>query len=754
VALSVTQPASPVLNTILSTSGIMASSALHETLPGLEWLKEIPISSSSSRLSISEGREKLRYEQVLPLQALIAYRQQAVTETLLQAYERYLERGLKPANDRLLSTGAPRDGYSAVSPPLESTMNSDGASHESKGEEKSEKKNEVEKEAEVDAEVEVEAEADSELQTEKGARKGKRTFNKLIKSIFKSKDKDKELSEKKDPRSIIPTVASGRGDSSPHSDAMTGDISISKSNKAALKMISNLFVRRTYAGTERRADYLPSPPPPTTSDDVSLEDFSEALLGGIKDRTEGGMLLHLVIKASVSVRLSDTAPLIDAHVSFGGDLSAKSVADLRVSCYLSDLRIEDLVTPTPVYRTLLSFGASAGGSSEESYQEQISLLYVTSSVGSSSLQAYSQPLEIAINVLCLERLSELVAARVAGLLKVIAAFNENDYLRKSAEWGAEGVITATTGADMASKVAAAIAGDSMDITVEVSCNKVILPMNTGKDEGSFILNLGRAGLTGAYSPTSGLSLALSVSDLSAGMTPTGGLHDTDRDVGYLLQPVDAHLTFFVPGSDRDKDRDKHRDIVVAAAPPSTSTSNPTAPSTTASTSSSKVFKSGQTDINPDATPAGTDPDLLIDLHVKSELQIVLTPPNLVEIVKYARIFISYVWNVYNIFSSHLGDPAKYITDEKLAQGLHFLNKVLNPTTREKGEHHGPLRRSTPISRSKKQITKGVSKIFSRMTHSIAGPAVGSSIGPGGTLLSGEDDLVCVWSSGMTCLESN
>jgi hypothetical protein len=727
---------------------MMASPTLHETLPGLEWLKELPISSSSSRLSISEGKEMLRYEQLLPLQALIAYRQQAVTETLLQAYERYLERGLKPTQDRLLTSSALRNGDTAVSAPLDSAI-SEGASHESKGEEKAEKKNEPEEE------IEVEAGAGAELEAEKGAKKGKRSFKKMIKSIFKTKDKNKELSEQKDSTSITSAGVSGQGDGSTQSDAMTGDISISKSNKVALKMISNMFIRRTYAGTERRAHYQPSPSPPT-SDDVSLEDLSEALLGGIKNQTEGGMLLHLIIKASVSVRLSDTAPLIDAHVSFGGDLSAKSVADLRVSCYLSDLRIEDLVTPTPVYRTLLSFAASdasrksnstststipsAGDSPPESYQEQISLLYVTSSVGSSSLQAYSQPLEVAINVLCLERLSELIAARVAGLLKVIAAFNENDYLRKSAEWGAEGVITATTGADMASQMAAAIAGDSMDITVEVSSNKIILPMNTGKDEGSFVLDLGRAGLIGGYSPTSGLSLALSVSDLSAGMTPPGGLNDTYCDIGYLLQPVDAHLTFFVPGSDRDKDRSIHRDLILTAAP--SSTSHPTAPSTTTSPSPSKVLKSGQTDLNPDATPAGTDPDLLIDLHVKSELQIVLTPPNLVQIVKYARIFISYVWNVYTIFSSHLGDSAKYITDEKLAQGLQFLNKVLNPTTREKGEHQGPLKRSTPISRSKKQITKGVSKIFSRMTHSIAGSAMGGCVGAGGTLLSGEE-LVCI-----------
>jgi hypothetical protein len=704
---------------------------------------------------MSEGKEMLRYEQLLPLQALIAYRQQAVTETLLQAYERYLERGLKPSQDRLLASSVLRNGDTAVSSPLDSAMISEGTSHESTGEEKAEKKNELEEEIEA----EVEAGAGVELEAEKEAKKGKRSFKKMIKNIFKPKDKNKELSEQKDSRSITSAGVSGQGDGSTQSHAMTGDVSISKSNKVALKMISNMFIRRTYAGTERRADNQPSPLPPT-SDDVSLEDLSEALLGGIKNQTEGGMLLHLIIKASVSVRLSDTTPLIDAHVSFGGDLSAKSVADLRVSCYLSDLRIEDLVTPTPVYRTLLSFAASeefrksnstttsaipsAGDSPQESYQEHISLLYVTSSVGSSSLQAYSQPLEVAINVLCLERLSELVAARVAGLLKVIAGFNENDYLRKSAEWGAEGVITATTGADMASQMAAAIAGDSMDITVEVSSNKIILPMNTGKDEGSFVLDLGRAELTGEYSPTSGLSLALSVSDLSAGMSPPGGLNDTYRDIGYLLQPVDAHLTFFVPGSDRDKDKDKdkHKDLSLTAAP--SSTSHPTVPPTTTSPSLShpEVLKSGQTDLNPDATPAGTDPDLLIDLHVKSEMQIVLTPPNLVQIVKYARIFISYVWNVYTIFSSHLGDSAKYITDEKLAQGLQFLNKVLNPTTREKGEHQGPLKRSTPISRSKKQITKGVSKIFSRMTHSIAGSAMGVSVGVGGTLLSGEEELVC------------
>jgi hypothetical protein len=740
---------------------MMASPTLHETLPGLEWLMELPVSSSTSRLSLSEGKEMLRYEQLLPLQALIAYRQQAVTEALLHAYERHLEKGLKSPYDRLPSSNALKNGSPVMSTPLDSAMSNEGASHikNENDQETAERKNKADDEVDTDRE----GEGGGRLDAEKGAKKGKGSFKKMIKSIFKPKNKQKESGEQKDPRSLIPGGASGQGDSATHSDAMTSDISVnnSTSNKAGLKMISNMFVRRTYAGTERTADSYRLPPPPPASDDMSLQDISEALLGGIRNQEEGGTLLHLTIKASVSVRLSDTAALIDAHVSFGGDLTAKSVADLRVSCYLSDLRIEDLVTPTPVYRTLLSFAASdqtrntnststststssptkpsADSPSEDTYQEQISLLYVTSSVGSSSLQAYSQPLQVAINVLCLERLSELVAARVAGLIKVVTAFNENDYLRKSAEWGAEGVITATTGADVASQMAAAIAGDCMDITVEVSSNKVILPMNTGKDEGSFVLDLGTAGLKGSYSPTSGLSLALSVSDLSAGMIPFGGLSDTCRDVGYVLQPVDAHLTFFVPGSDRNKD--KCKDIAIAtAAPSSTSTSHPASPPhpTAPSTSTSKVLKSGQTDSNPDATPAGTDPDLLIDLHVKSELQIALTPPKLVEIVKYSRIFISYVWNVYTIFTSHLGDSAKYITDEKLAQGLQFLNKVLNPTTREKkGEQQGTVKLSTPINRSKKRITKSVSKIFSMMTRSIAGAAVGGSVGAEGALITGE-----------------
>jgi hypothetical protein len=38
---------------------------------------------------------------------------------------------------------------------------------------------------------------------------------------------------------------------------------------------------------------------------------------------------------------------------------------------------------------------------------------------------------------CMEKLFEMVAKPFAGLLGVISAFGENDYVRKSAEWGAQ-----------------------------------------------------------------------------------------------------------------------------------------------------------------------------------------------------------------------------------------------------------------------------------------------------------------------------
>ena len=107
VRLSVTQPPTPILNMLLgggrgggsgtgsgtgvnsnisgSGSGSGSGTQNESYEPGMEWTKNLP--ESTKKISVNERKEMRRYEQLLPVQALIAYRQQAVTERLISAYE-------------------------------------------------------------------------------------------------------------------------------------------------------------------------------------------------------------------------------------------------------------------------------------------------------------------------------------------------------------------------------------------------------------------------------------------------------------------------------------------------------------------------------------------------------------------------------------------------------------------------------------------------------------------------------------------
>ena len=105
ISQSITQPPADVLNFLLRSSQMGSGSGSSDDKSrtkfqdlssvcavGMRWEKQLPDSSEGpKRLSLAESKELLRCEELLPLQALIAYRQQAVTETLLRAYERSIK---------------------------------------------------------------------------------------------------------------------------------------------------------------------------------------------------------------------------------------------------------------------------------------------------------------------------------------------------------------------------------------------------------------------------------------------------------------------------------------------------------------------------------------------------------------------------------------------------------------------------------------------------------------------------------------
>ena len=903
--MSVTRPATPLLNFLLgfesgqgSGSGV-GSGGVPESPPGLEWQRYLRESSGGISLPAAEGKEMLKFEQMLPLQALIAYRQQAVTETLLAAYEKSCS---------ITETEVTRAVTSATGA-VSGMKSADGVVSEK--DKQKEKEKEKERSGQLKRSSSSVASSTKMMQSlrlsskdinsekdEKGEKvSSKKSIGAMLKSVFnlKSKDKEKERDkekmgeEEKDKerkekeivesetikRDLLKVKSTSLKDMSNRTDNQnyneddidgdkvgrsvsgTDNLNSARSgsgstgeggerggddkrsnNSKALKLFNRIFgIKNINSSTSFSASTLPLS---ESSDDVSVEYLTNELLSdiGCVGSGEGVVftLLRLKVSASVSVRLSDVLPLADVQVVCGGNMTVTSATDICVGCFVSELKVQDLVTVTPVKGTLLSFAVqtpsnmsmpssstphtsrtpavagagalmvesvsadsnilrcnklsdrmltSSAALSEENTESNlntdpgskpnqcgISVVYESTSKGKSSLRAHCQPLEVVLNVLCLERLSDLIAARAAGLLKVVSAFDENDYLRKSAEWGAEGVITAHTGADMAAQVAAAIAGDSLNIAVEVSPNKIVLPMSGSSDDGCFVLDLGKAALHGSYNAANGLSLVLEVQDLCAGMLPTGGKSTfvSERDMGYVLQPIDAHLSFRVPGTDRDcvgvgvgvgvgaSPSQRHQStsltlstsaptptptpVSTSITAPATSTDSlPSSPPSSSSSSSSSSHPSSSSShpsssSSPHPSSSSCHPsssscnssaaDLLINLDIKSELQFALTPLKLVQIVKYSRIFIKFVWTINDIFTSHLGESAKYITDEKLTQGLHFLNNVLNPNTKGKNVTSG-LKTSTripptsflPITRGKKGTFK-MSKMFSKIIHNISG----------------------------------
>ena len=820
---------------------------------GMRWEKQLPDSSEGSkRLSLAESKELLRCEELLPLQALIAYRQQAVTETLLRAYERSINAadsnstsgtsgtGIGVGASTVTVTGSTKDATSSKSNAMAMAMAMGATTHGDGGMNGSPYKHAPEKKKSVAS-----------------------SFKKLF-SYKKEKVKEKE-NKKDDSRHHLnreremPEVTRSLDDEGIGTHIGTGgELSVVDKNESRSNR-RNPFVKMGglfRSNKDLKLDIDPNPTAAATAtasmrieeamDDLSLEFLASELLSDVNNtknnisnnisstetRAGGGagqgqgpvqgqgkeaegesfFPLRLRLSACVSVTLSDVAPLVMVQVACGGDVTATSVNDLKVDCYVQELLIEDLVTVTPVKRTLLSFASTAPTHTSaapvphpakdmksDSCMSKIRVLYESSGLTSSSLRISCQPIEVAINVLCLERLSELAAARVARLLKVIATFGENDYLRKTAEWGAEGVITAQTAANMAGQVAEAIVGDGMEIAVEVRSNKIFLPHCSSRDEGCFVLDLGRAVLNGGYSMESGLSLRLDVTDLCAGIMPSLPLPSplplplnhrptatstststssppprsscsagTQTMIEYLLHPVDAYLTFLTPGEEKErgevKEKEKEKGPTIAFRYPSHSSS-----------SFSTLHSSAVCVTSDNTLPiiySRLRSKLLIELKLQSGLQIILTPPKLVQIVQYSRIFISFVWTVNNVFCLHLGSPAKCIADEKLAEGLHYLNNVLNPTmkssqTRDnkgnsnsnsnsnsssnsnsnsnnKGKNSTTSRVSPSASTDKKAVKrKGISKgkrkgktngslseMFSKIVQNISGTGSGTGTGTG------------------------
>ena len=905
ISQSITQPPADVLNFLLRASQmgsgggggssddksrIKVQDLSSVCAVGMRWEKHLPDSSEGpKRLSLAESKELLRCEELLPLQALIAYRQQAVTETLLRAYERSIKdadststsgtgigagvgAGAGASTATVTVTGSTKDATTSKSNPMAMAMAMGAMAHVDGVMNGSPHKHATEMKKSVAS-----------------------TFKKLF-SYKKEKDKDKENNR---DREVLEVARSLDDEGIGTNIGTSGELNVVDKKESRSNRRNNPFVKMKDLFRSNRDLTLDIyPPMPATAtpsmrteeamDDVSLEYLASELLNDVINNNnnscssnnnnnnnnnmssretraaqgqgqgpgkeaegESFFPLRLRLSACVSVTLSDVVPLVMVQVACGGDITATSMTDLRVDCYVQELLIEDLITVTPLKGTLLSFASTAptpnhtsaapavpyaAGAEDmkrdrDSYMSKVRVLYASSGLTSSSLRVSCQPIEIAINVLCLERLSELAAARVARLLKVVATFGENDYLRKTAEWGAEGVITAQTAANMAGQVAEAIVGDGMEICVEVRSNKVYLPHCSSRDEGCFVLDLGRAVLNGGYSMDSGLTLRLDVTDLCAGimlplplplplplnhrpaLTPTsssscssslpprprskcsaGTGTGTQTMIEYLLNPVDAYLTFLTPGEERGEVKEKEKGevkekekgdvkekergevkekergdvkekeerekgpIIALKSPSSSSTS---------SSSSSALHSSGVCVTSDDALPiidSRLGSKLLIELKLRSGLQIVLTPPKLVQIVQYSRIFISFVWTVNNVFCLHLGSPAKCIADEKLAEGLHYLNNVLNPTMKSghardnkgnsssnsnsnsnsnsKGKNSTTSKVSPNVSIDKKAVKgKGISKgkrkgksngslseLFSKMVQNISGVGTGTGTG--------------------------
>jgi hypothetical protein len=84
------------------------------------------------------------------------------------------------------------------------------------------------------------------------------------------------------------------------------------------------------------------------------------------------------------------------------------------------------------------------------------------------------------------------------------------------------------------------------------------------------------------------------------------------------------------------------------------------------------------------TPTGTKiilesfPALLVNVLVKSDIKISLNTAKLLRVVDIMGSFIYFLYNIYNIYETQLGNIIPYKPNEKLTQGLKYINNLLNP----------------------------------------------------------------------------
>ena len=695
-------------------SNLNSNSINEKSLIGLEWEKELP--ENGNRLSTGDRKEMNKLELLLPLQALIAYRQQAVTETLLRAYESSIIKNSLSSDactENLLPSSSSSSSSSSTTTTTTTTTTTDS----------------VPTPVIVPVPVPTPVIVPVPVLTpviapvpvpqmifnnykEKKEISTVKKIRSMLTGIFKRKVKKDRTSAK-----LSSILSDNKDDDIYNSD----DVSMEDLAAALLNDVNN-------RGIERDNEDI------NEGEGKGEEEEEECRGGGIKERNS--ILFKLKISACVSILVSDVVPVIDVEVSMGGDLTARSVSDVEVDCYVKDLQIHDLVTPTSAKKTLLSFitpsltqpvassassssaasslpssssaassssslpssssassslvitregvmtgqgikkfkgvedhsssssssnssssssssnssssrrrNGSSSGNEDDKLERRMWLQYTSTTDGSSQLLANADPLEVVLNVQCLLLLLDLIVVPASKLMKIIKLFNENDYIKKCSDCGTEGVITDNTASDMATQLAVVIVGDKLDIIVTVSAPKIILPYNSSKNDGFFVLDLGQANLSGYYSAITGLSLTLNVSDLCAGITPPGEMTSKNINMGYLLQPVGAILTFSTLNSDRTlpQPRDPCGDH-----------------------------------LHSNSTPIILS-DLIVKLKLNSELKIILTGNKIIDIIHYGRIFISFVWNVSTICTYYLSDSTRYIIHEKLAEGLHTLNNLLNPS---------------------------------------------------------------------------
>ena len=332
--------------------------------------------------------------------------------------------------------------------------------------------------------------------------------------------------------------------------------------------------------------------------------------------------------------------------------------------------------------SLPSWDPTSGPAQHLASAHKIIFFYEALPGGVSALRAYSQPLEIVLNVPCWEGLLDLVALPATGLGRAVASFGDNDYIRKAAEWGAQGIITARTGMDMAAAAAVALMGDRMDITVDVHAPKIILP-ESGKGSGYLVLDLGRAQLSGSVDSASGLVLTLNVASLCAGLPARlGDLYQHSDQGVYFIRPVDVRVKF----------------TAIAVG----------------SLFQADAFKKN-----------GRAPDLQIELQLRSELHITLNNHKILRLIDLMRAFIAFVGSIERSFQEVAGVAAFAPTD-KLSRGLTYINDVLNPVNMAAR----PLNPSSVafVQTKKKKFTERAASMFGKMMRAITGSKHGPNEG--------------------------